>query len=119
MKAAYFQVLRETKMPACLVEYGFMDDPQLMEAKRMIDPAFQKECAVETAKGICEYFNVKYVPEKPVTPVDPPPFYDCVVNGADKATFSARNVDEILAKLKPLLIKQTEKIELDIRKKLK
>jgi N-acetylmuramoyl-L-alanine amidase len=116
VKSANFQVLRETHMPACLVEYGFMDDPSRTEAKRMIDTNFQKECAVETAKGICEYFGVKYVPENPVIPVDPPPFYDCVIDGADKATFSARDVDEILSKLKPLLLKQTEKIELNIRK---
>jgi N-acetylmuramoyl-L-alanine amidase len=117
VKSANFQVLRETHMPACLVEYGFMDDPSRTEAKRMIDVAFQKECAVETAKGICEYFNVKYVPEKPINPVDPPPFYDCVIDGADRATFSARDVDEILSKVKPFLIKKTGKIELNIRSK--
>ncbi|SDY23542.1 N-acetylmuramoyl-L-alanine amidase [Thermoactinomyces sp. DSM 45892] len=53
-------VIRKTNMPATLIEFGFMDDPGLVEAKRMIDPAFQKECAVETAKGICEYFGVSY-----------------------------------------------------------
>jgi N-acetylmuramoyl-L-alanine amidase len=115
VKSANFQVLRETHMPACLVEYGFMDDPSRTEAKRMIDTSFQKECAVETAKGICEYFSVKYVPESPVTPVDPPPFYDCVVDEADKATFSARNVDEIVSKVRALLEKKTNKIELNKR----
>lgn len=50
-------------------------------------------------------------------PPPPPPFYDCVVDGANKATFSACDVDEILSKLKPLLLKQTKKIELDIRSK--
>lgn len=63
VKTANFHVLRETNMPACLIEYGFMDDPERVEAKRMIDANFQKECAVETAKGICEYFGVAYVPE--------------------------------------------------------
>jgi N-acetylmuramoyl-L-alanine amidase len=115
VKTANFQVLRETNMPACLVEYGFMDDPNRTEAKRMIDSAFQKECAVETAKGICEYFEVKYVPEATAPPVTPSPFYDCVVNGAEKATFSARNVDEIAAKVKDLLLKKTGKIELNKR----
>lgn len=33
VKSANFHVLRETKMPAVLIEYGFMDDPQLIEAK--------------------------------------------------------------------------------------
>jgi N-acetylmuramoyl-L-alanine amidase len=115
VKSANFQVLRETTMPACLVEYGFMDDPSKTEAKRMIDVAFQKECAVETAKGICEYFGVKYVPEKPINPGDPPPFYDCVIDGADRATFSARNIDEIVAKVRALLEKKVNKIELNKR----
>ncbi|WP_044639727.1 N-acetylmuramoyl-L-alanine amidase [Risungbinella massiliensis] len=71
VKSANFQVLRETKMPAALVEYGFMDDPGLDEARLMIDPKFIFESAEETAKGICDYFKVKYVEPKSVTP--PPP----------------------------------------------
>jgi len=56
-----FYVLRKTKMPAVLLECGFMDNPR--EALLMIDKNFQKECAREIAQGICEYFGVKYVPE--------------------------------------------------------
>jgi N-acetylmuramoyl-L-alanine amidase len=75
VKTGNLHVLRETKMPACLIEYGFMDDPELVEARRMIDADFQKECAVETAKGICEYFGVSYVPEDATPPV-PADMYD-------------------------------------------
>lgn len=53
-------VTRETKMPAILSENGFMDN--LREALLMASPEFQKEVAVEHAKGICDYFGVKYVP---------------------------------------------------------
>jgi len=56
-----FHVLRETKMPAILSENGFMDNKR--EALLMIDKNFQKEVAVEHAKGICDYLGVKYVPE--------------------------------------------------------
>lgn len=70
VKTANFQVLRETSMPAALVEYGFMDDPGLKEARLMIDPGFQKECAIETAKGICEFLGVAYVPESDSKPAD-------------------------------------------------
>jgi N-acetylmuramoyl-L-alanine amidase len=70
VKTGNLHVVRETTMPACLIEYGFMDDPGLVEARRMIDPKFQKECAVETAKGICEYFGVKYIAETPAKPAD-------------------------------------------------
>jgi N-acetylmuramoyl-L-alanine amidase len=45
----------------------------------------------------------------------PPPFYDCVVNEASKATFSARDVDEIAEKIKNVLLKQPSKIALDKR----
>ncbi|WP_124727582.1 N-acetylmuramoyl-L-alanine amidase family protein [Staphylospora marina] len=79
VKSANFQVLRETKMPAVLIEFGFMDDPGLSEAAQMLDPKVQKAFAVATAKGICAYFGVKYVPEKPPSP--PKPMYRVIVDG--------------------------------------
>lgn len=57
-----YHVLRETTMPAVLTENGFMDNKR--EALLMIDVDFQKEVAREHAMGICDYFGVKYVPEK-------------------------------------------------------
>jgi len=56
-----FHVLRETNMPAILSENGFMDNKR--EALLMLNVDFQKEVAREHAKGICDYFGVKYVPE--------------------------------------------------------
>ncbi|WP_052807363.1 N-acetylmuramoyl-L-alanine amidase [Risungbinella massiliensis] len=75
IKTADFYVLRETSMPAILIEFGFMDDPGLIEARRMLDKAFQTECALETAQGICEYFGVPYrtSPPNPVPPNAPKP----------------------------------------------
>jgi N-acetylmuramoyl-L-alanine amidase len=64
-----FHVLRETHMPAVLLELGFMDNKR--EALLMIDTNFQKECAREIAQGICEYFGVKYVPEQKVKATAP------------------------------------------------
>lgn len=78
VKSANFHVLRETKMPAVLIEYGFMDDPQLIEARRMLDPSFQKECAIETARGICEYFGMRYISE---TQSKPKAMYRVLVDG--------------------------------------
>ncbi|UOQ43335.1 N-acetylmuramoyl-L-alanine amidase [Halobacillus salinarum] len=57
-----FHVLRETNMIAILTENGFMDNK--LEALLMIDKDFQKEVAIEHAKGICDYFGVEYVPEE-------------------------------------------------------
>lgn len=66
VKEENFHVLRETNMIAILTENGFMDHKR--EALLMIDRDFQMEVAVEHAKGICDYFNVAYVP--PVVPGD-------------------------------------------------
>ena len=51
-------VTRDTKMPSALIEFGFMDN--LREALLMINPAFQKECAVEVVKAICELYGIAY-----------------------------------------------------------
>lgn len=56
-----FHELRETHMPAVLSENGFMDNKR--EALLMLNPDFQREVAIEHAKGICDYFGVKYVPQ--------------------------------------------------------
>lgn len=71
-------VIRETKMPAILVEAAFMDN--LDEAKLLLSDAFRKECAREIAQGICEAYKVTYKPEvvpvaKPTTPVTPANLY--------------------------------------------
>ena len=66
VKSGNLHVLRETKMPAALPECGFMDIKK--EAELMKSTAYQKECAEEIAKGICDFFNMNYVPEKKETP---------------------------------------------------
>lgn len=59
VKSANFHVLRETTMPAVLVECGFMDF--LEEARLMLDEEYQLSCARAIAKGICAYFGKVYV----------------------------------------------------------
>lgn len=51
-------ITRETVMPAILTENGFMDNEK--EALLMLSDSFQKEVAVEHAKGICKYFGITY-----------------------------------------------------------
>lgn len=55
-------ILRYTNMPAIITESGFMDN--LVEAKTMLDPEFQKADAEATCRGICKFFGITYVPEK-------------------------------------------------------
>ena len=63
VKSADFHVLRETKMPAILIELGFMDNPY--EALQMQDKVWHERFAQAITKGICEYVKVKPVFDKP------------------------------------------------------
>ena len=56
---AWLYVIKNTKMPAVLVEVAFMDN--LNEAKLLLSDAFRRESAREIAMGICEAYSVKYV----------------------------------------------------------
>ena len=51
-------ILRQTKMPAILIEYGFMDYKE--EAMKMLNPNWYVKLAEDTCKGICDYFGIKY-----------------------------------------------------------
>ena len=51
-------ILRQTKMPAVLIEYGFMDYEE--EAMKMLDPKWYTKLAEDTCKGICKYLGVTY-----------------------------------------------------------
>lgn len=62
VKAADFHVLRETHMPAVLVECGFMSNRA--EAQLLLTDAYRLECATELAEALCEYFDVTYTSEE-------------------------------------------------------
>ena len=55
-------ILRQTHMPAVLIEYGFMDYEE--EAMKMLDPKWYTKLAEDTCKGICKYLGIKYIVEK-------------------------------------------------------
>ncbi|MFC7441670.1 N-acetylmuramoyl-L-alanine amidase family protein [Laceyella putida] len=111
VKTANFFVLRETSMPAVLIEYGFMDDPGLEEAAQMIDPQVQKAFAVATAKGICEYFGVSYAEDKPPKPK---PMYRITVDGkfvvdtAYEEKIKQAVEDAIRKEAKEIIVKQRD-----------
>lgn len=112
VKSANFHVLRETKMPSVLVEYGFMDDPGLEEAAQLLDPQVHKLFAIATAKGICKFLGVPYVSEKEVKPTAPKAFmYDVFVDGADKDVFSSAYPYKVADKVKELIKKGVDSIE--------
>jgi N-acetylmuramoyl-L-alanine amidase len=51
-------VVRLTKMPSVLVEGGFMDNPA--EARLLNSSEYRDVFAKALAKGVCEYYGVKY-----------------------------------------------------------
>lgn len=51
-------ILRQTKMPAILIEYGFMDFEK--EAIKMLNPSWYNKLAEDTCKGVCNYLGIKY-----------------------------------------------------------
>lgn len=53
VKRARFQVLRESTMPAILIEGGFMSNPA--EGRRIYDPAYRKQMARAIVQGILGY----------------------------------------------------------------
>ena len=55
-------ILRQTHMPAVLIEYGFMDYEE--EAMKMLDPKWYTKLAEDTCKGICKYLGIKYIAAK-------------------------------------------------------
>ena len=59
IKEENFAVLRDTLMPAILSENGFMSNKR--EADLMLNTNFHTEVATEHAKGIHDYWGLKYV----------------------------------------------------------
>ncbi|AEG59875.1 N-acetylmuramoyl-L-alanine amidase [Desulforamulus ruminis] len=64
IKTANFAVLRETDMPACLVEMAFISNPA--EEALLGSAAFQETAATAIAQGIANYLGVELL--EPVEP---------------------------------------------------
>lgn len=53
-----FHMVRETKMPAILIEHAFMTNKE--ELQRLLSDDFRRKCAETAAKTICEYVGVPF-----------------------------------------------------------
>lgn len=71
VKEENFAVLRETNMPAALVELAFISNPQEEELLR--DPVFQEKAAQAIAKGIGDYLGIDVALPKATMFSDVPP----------------------------------------------
>jgi N-acetylmuramoyl-L-alanine amidase len=56
----YYCVIRETAMPAIIVEHGFIDNDG--DAKLLTQDDIREHLAEGDAKGICAYFGIDYQP---------------------------------------------------------
>lgn len=63
VKSANFHVLRETRMPAILIEGGFMDSTT--DIKKLRDGAVLKRAGENIAESLAEYLGLKKTSKKP------------------------------------------------------
>ncbi len=99
VKTANFYVLRNTKMRACLVELGFIDnfdDIKIMTEK-------DDEIATAIAKGICKFLKVGYKPRVDLEPVNPPiqdsdTFYRVVCGSFNNKVNAEERIEELKEK---------------------
>ena len=70
IRISNFQVLRDTDMPAVLIEHGFYTNKE--ECELLKTESFRQKCAEVDARGILSYLGINYIPteektvEKPI-----------------------------------------------------
>jgi len=95
VKTQNVMVLRETSMPAILTENGFID--KVTDAAKLKGPNFFQTLAVAHAKGICDYFGVKYKELAVVTPASNV-MHRVILDG--KQTMALSSQDAAIAEVK-------------------
>lgn len=96
-RSANFYVLRYTKMPAFLIECGFMDSKT--DIKYLLDPAWSKKMALGIAEGICEIYGGKITPVKKIKK-DPDSFKVKVICDTLNIRDGAGTDNKIVGKIK-------------------
>lgn len=85
MKTADFYVIKHTKMPAVLLELGFIDNAR--DAKYISDDAFQTKVAEAATKAVCEWIGIAYVSATPPAPKK----YELYYKGVLESTFDKKD----------------------------
>lgn len=68
--SANFYVIRKTKMPAILIECGFMDSA--VDIKHILDTDWSEQVGLGIAEGVCEVFGGSIPDQKPSKPSPKP-----------------------------------------------
>lgn len=87
-KYGNYAVTRETKMPAALIEVGFINHP--IDEVKLFDPSFQDKVVDALAKSILEYFKVK---DRPVQDDVGYPIMDVTVHAHEPQKFVGYNIN--------------------------
>ncbi|MBC2723481.1 N-acetylmuramoyl-L-alanine amidase [Desulfosporosinus sp.] len=95
VKTQNVMVLRETSMPAILTENGFIDKEA--DVAKLREPNFRQTLAVAHAKGICDYFGIKYREEISSQP-NPSVMYRVILD--DKQTMALSSQDNAIFEVK-------------------
>lgn len=94
VKEGNFHVIRETSMPACLVELAFIDnveDSKLLREK-------QEQFAVAITKGILSYFGQSYKEEVVNTPTTTNTYFRVVAGSFKDRDMAVKRQEELKAK---------------------
>lgn len=65
VRVSNFQVLRDTNMPAVLIEHGFYTNKE--ECEKLKNDTFRQKCAEVDAQGILSFLGINYIPSEEKT----------------------------------------------------
>jgi N-acetylmuramoyl-L-alanine amidase len=96
IKVANFQVLRDTEMPAVLIEHGFYTNKE--ECEKLKSDSFRQKCAECDSKGILEQLGIEYkeveekveLKDKLVLTIDKKAY---TINGVEKTLETAPRIE--------------------------
>lgn len=101
LKTANYHVLRETNMPACLTEVGFISNPK--EEALMKDSSWDEKVSSAIARGICNFLGIQYLEPSPPSPTPSPSniMYRVIVDNKQISALS--NKDLAISTVKELV----------------
>jgi len=98
IKEANFYVLKHTSMSSLLIEHEFYTNPEAV--KKLKDDNFRQKCAEHIAKGLCNYYGIKYKELQANNKIDSKTNNDTIYKVQVGAYKDKDNAEDMLNKLK-------------------